>query len=188
MTGATCDVLIAGGGPGGCAAALSLRTHAANLSVVLVEASHYGQLRLGETLPPLAQRLLQHLQVWEVFQRQGHRPVYGTSAVWGVPERYENDFMYTPHSTGWHLDRRAFDAMLAEQATARGVRLLLGVRLTRAEWQGTVWRLHLSNGMDLRSRFVVDATGRRAIFARHQGARAVCLGRLTGFARFFTDP
>src|SRR5262245_28653187 len=61
------DVAIVGGGPGGAATALALRAYAPSLSVVLLEASGYDTLRVGEALPPLARRLLEHLGVWESF-------------------------------------------------------------------------------------------------------------------------
>jgi len=116
MTSPCYDVAIVGGGPAGCATALSLRSHEPSLSVIIIEASAYEPPRLGETLPPPARRLLDHLGVWEAFQRQGHREVYGTAAVWGSVGLHEHDFIYTPRDTGWHLDRAAFDAMLARAA------------------------------------------------------------------------
>ena len=79
------DVAIAGGGPGGCAAALSLRAFAPSLSVALIEATKYDAPRIGETLPPPARALLEHVGVWETFLAQSHRPVYGTSSAWGAP-------------------------------------------------------------------------------------------------------
>lgn len=92
----------------------------------MLEASGYDAPRLGETLPPPARRLLDHLGVWDAFQRQGHREVYGTAAVWGGAGLHEHDFIYTPHDTAWHLDRAAFDAMLAREAAAGDTWLAVG--------------------------------------------------------------
>lgn len=180
------DVAIAGGGPGGSATALSLRAHAPSLSVVLLEASHYEALRIGETLPPPARPILEHLGVWEAFRCQLHREAYGTTAVWGAAIPIDNDFIYLPANTGWHLDRAAFDAMLASEAQVRGVVLMLDTRLRDAERDGDAWRLTLSTGNTLSARFVVDATGGNAAFARRCGARFVEADRLVGLARFFT--
>ena len=188
MTEETRDVVVVGGGPGGCAAALALRAHAPGLSVALVEASDYAAPRVGETLPPAAGPLLRHLGVWDAFQAQGHRAAYGTTAAWGDARPAENDFFLQLHSVGWHLDRAAFDAMLCGQAEARGARVLRGTRVAGAERDGEGWRLRLADGGVLRARFVVDATGAGAHFARrHGGARVRVADRLAGFCRFFRE-
>jgi flavin-dependent dehydrogenase len=166
-----CDVAIAGGGPAGCATALSLRAHAPSLRVVLVEASGYDSVRIGETLPPLARPLLEHLGVWEAFCAQGHREVFGTAAAWGGATPLPNDFLFATAGNGWHLDRNAFDRMLATEAERRGVRLSLHTR-----WEES----------RRAARFVVDATG-TAQLARRRGARFVAVDRLVGFTRFFAS-
>jgi flavin-dependent dehydrogenase len=185
MSSSSFDVAIVGGGPGGSATALSLRRHAPSLSVVLIEASCYDEVRIGETLPPPARPILEHLGVWEIFRAQGHREVRGTTAVWGADLPLDNDFIFMPANTGWHLDRTAFDALLAGQAKNQGTELLLGTRLRDAERAGDQWRLTLSTDSTLSARFVVDATGGIAAFARRCGAHFVDSDRLVGFARFF---
>lgn len=180
-----CDVAIAGGGPGGCAAALSLRAHAPGLSVVLAEASDYGSPRIGETLPPPALGVLEHLGVGDAFRAQGHPEAYGTAAAWGAPAAYDNDFLFAARGVGWHLDRAAFDRMLADQAERHGVRVLRGTRVVSAERGEGGWRLSLGSADVVEARFLVDATGAAAVLARRCGARAVVLDRLAGFTRFF---
>lgn len=183
------DVVILGGGPAGCATALSLRAHAPALSVVLVEASEYGRQRVGEALPSIARVFLEHLGVWSAFQAERHRPVHGTASVWGGELRRENRFIYSPRGAGWHLDRVRFDAFLARQSAERGADVRTGVRAVAFGRSQDAWSLRLSDGTRLTARFVVDATGRRATFARRMGARALAFDRLVGFARLFTlDP
>jgi len=182
---ASYDVAIVGGGPGGSATALALRAHMPSLSVVLIEASSYDTLRLGEALPPLARRLLEHLGVWELFCGQRHRRVYGTTAAWGTATPRDNDFIYLSAGPGWHLDRTAFDAMLVRQAAARGASVRLSTRVCGAGRAGEQWRLTLSTGEVLAAHFVVDATGGAAGLARRGGARYVAIDRLIGIARCF---
>ncbi|HJQ27136.1 MAG TPA: tryptophan 7-halogenase [Blastocatellia bacterium] len=179
------DVAIVGGGPAGAATALSLRAYAPSLAVVVIEASRYATARIGETLPPPARTLLEHLGVWQAFRAQHHRESYGTTAVWGTARPLDNDFIYMPASVGWHLDRAAFDALLASQAEARGATLMLDTRLRDAERTDDEWRLTLSSGSPISARFVVDATGGVAAFARRCGARFVDADRLVGISRLF---
>ncbi|HEU0013624.1 MAG TPA: NAD(P)/FAD-dependent oxidoreductase [Longimicrobium sp.] len=183
------DVAVAGGGPGGCAAALALRAHAPGLSVALVEASAYAGERIGETLPPHAAEVLEHLGVGDAFRAQRHHPAYGTAAAWGAPVPHENEFLFHVRPVGWHLDRGAFDGMLADRAEARGVHVLRRTRVQDAAREPGGWRLSLSTGGELRARFLVDATGAGASLARrHGGARLRVHDRLAGFVRFFRQP
>lgn len=185
VTPSSFDVAIVGGGPGGAATALSLRAHAPALSVVLIEASGYEAVRIGETLPPPARSLLAHLGVWEEFQAQGHRVVYGTRAAWGGETPLDNDFIYMAAQTGWHLDRAAFDAMLADAAERQGATVLRQTRVRDSHRAGNAWRLTLSTGESLTARFLVDATGGAAAVARRCGARFVEDDQLVGIAGFF---
>jgi 2-polyprenyl-6-methoxyphenol hydroxylase-like FAD-dependent oxidoreductase len=178
------DVAIAGGGPGGAATALSLLSHAPFLSVVLIEATRYDSHRVGETLPPPARAVLEHLGVWDTFHSQGHHEVHGTSAAWGGANPLDNDFFYMPANVGWHLDRTAFDAMLAGEAQGRGATLILDTRVRDSRRTGEGWRLQLSTGDAITARFIVDATGGAGL-ARRGGARFVEADRLVGIAGFF---
>jgi hypothetical protein len=54
------------------------------------------------------------------FQNDGHLPSHGIQAAWGSAELFDTDFIFNPYGTGWHLDRRRFDAMLASHADQCG--------------------------------------------------------------------
>ena len=179
------DVAIVGGGPAGSATALSLRAHAPSLSVVLIEASNYQTLRVGETLPPPARSILKHLRVWDALRAQRHTDVYGTIAAWGSATILENDFIFMPANTGWHVDRTAFDTMLASEAHRQGATLILNTRVRDGKLMGNEWRLSLSAGNSLEARFIVDATGGSAAMARSCGAQFVEADDLVGIAGFF---
>ena len=80
------DVLILGGGPAGSALAITLRQHAPDLCVALIERSDYSLPHIGETLPPQVGALLRQLGVWAEFQTQGHIISDGTCAASGHAE------------------------------------------------------------------------------------------------------
>jgi 2-polyprenyl-6-methoxyphenol hydroxylase-like FAD-dependent oxidoreductase len=178
------DIAIAGGGPGGSATAISLLNHDPSLSVALIEATRYESHRVGETLPPPARAILEHLRVWESFKSQSHSEAHGTSAAWGAASLQDNEFFFMPSNVGWHLDRAAFDAMLAKEAQRRGAKLMLDTRVRGAQRKDKGWRLTLSNGNAIAARFIVDATG-GATLARRCGARFIEADCLIGIAGFF---
>jgi len=186
-----CDVAILGGGPAGTATALSLRQHAPSLSLALVERSTYDGIRMGETLPPIVQPLLEQLGVWNAFLNQEHVPAYGSCAAWGSDQLLDNEFIYHPAGRGWHLDRRRFDAMLAREATSRRIATYPGSKfITSQPTEKKRWRLAIQGESGdeilIEADFVVDATGRRAVFAGQRGVRKVFLDQLFGVFVFFS--
>jgi flavin-dependent dehydrogenase len=183
------DVAILGGGPAGTATALALRMRT-SLSVAVIEKSSYESARIGETISPEGRGLLDRLGVWEAFVADGHLPSHGTCSSWGSDELGFHDYLLSPWGTGWHLDRRRFDAMLARVAAARGVDMLAGAELLGCDaGDRGGYRLLLGlRGAEPRvvhARFVVDATGRRAAFAMSRGARKVTHDRLFGLYGVF---
>ena len=181
------DVAIVGGGPAGSATALSLQTHAPSLSIALIEATNYDACRIGETLPPPTRTILEHLRVWEDFRALGSREVFGTTAAWGHATPIDNDFIFMPANTGWHVDRTRFDNLLATAAEARGAKLYRQTSVHLVDRVDEQWRLNLSSGAVVAARFIVDATGGKATIACRLGARYANLDQLVGIARFFDD-
>ncbi|HKQ51423.1 MAG TPA: NAD(P)/FAD-dependent oxidoreductase, partial [Pyrinomonadaceae bacterium] len=129
---------------------------------------------------------LDQLGVLQSFEDERHRPAHSATASWGHPHLSENHFIYSARGAGWHLERVRFDAFLARRAAERGVEVYTKARVCAAEAAEGGWQLRLSNGTELRARFVVDATGRAASFARRTGARRLAFDTLVAHARFFT--
>ena len=189
MDAPTVDVAILGGGPAGCATALRLRQHAPHLSVAIVEASSHKQEPIGESLPPPTQELLRGLGVWREFLDQKHVGTFGTLSTWGGGDLGGDDFILTPFARGWHLDRRRFDRMLLSAAESRGVTVFRESRFRDATRTAAGWDLELhSRGsvQRLPCSFVVDATGRRAVFATRNGARRIRDDSMIGVCCFFS--
>lgn len=177
------DIAIIGAGPAGAATALALARR--GYLVALLEQSNYDLPRVGETLPPSIRKLLVQLGVWERFLQQNHSPAFGVRSIWGRDETYSNDFIFNPYGAGWHVTRPAFDSMLTLAARDAGAKIHMGARLrTCVRDPAGAWLL---DGVNLRAKFLVDATGRNSSIARRLGARRRKCDRLIGVAGFFAS-
>lgn len=185
--GAAVDVAVIGAGPAGCAAALALRRAGVD-SVVLVAAARGARPRFGESLPPDCRLPLSDLGLWPAFQAQRPEPCVGSASSWGGDALGCNDFLFNPHGSGWHIERRQFDAFLLEQALAAGVALRPGTAFEGAANSGGGIAIRLRAGAGaagtIEARFAVDASGQRARLARALGAvpqvndRLICVAAL----------
>lgn len=180
--------MILGGGPAGSAAALALARES-DLSVAIIEKDVGSNRKIGETLQPIAREALRRLGVWEIFQAAGHQPSHGTCSAWGGSTLAHNDFFLRLRGEGWHLDRRTFDEMLLDRARAEGARIIRPATVGRSERTPNGWRLEIRQAgetrRELHAKFVIDATGSRAGFARQQGARKALFDQLVGVYAYF---
>lgn len=184
-------VAIIGGGPGGSACALTLAKLGVP-DVLLIEAGDYAQFRIGESIPPEANHLLQTLGIAQDFLFEGHAPCYGSCSYWGSDKRGYNDTLMNPLGHGWHLERSRFNRFMAAQARLRGIELLTNARLASSSEAGGGFALQLTLGGTSQQRaasvhadFVVDASGTRAVFARQRGSRKVDMPPLVCLAMRF---
>lgn len=178
------DVLILGSGPAGAALALALK-RAGVADVVIVDTVAERPEHIGEAASPGLASLLRRLGLDDRLELQGHRACHGNRSLWSSDEPVLTDFMTGAQGPGWHLDRPVFDEWLLGEARDARADLLSPVRLEEANWQGDRWQLRLRHGDTAtlcESRWIVDATGRPAAFARRHGARLHHLDRLIALA------
>lgn len=186
------DVVVIGGGPAGCATAMALRRYG-TLSILVAESRRYEATRIGESIPPDTRILLEQLGIWRDFLKEQHSACLGSCSSWGDDALGYNDFLFNPHGNGWHLDRGRFDLFLARKTAESGAEVSTGTSFHSSARIGNKgFRLQLTEDdgqtKTVHARFVVDATGMRARFARSLGAKRVFLDRLICVAGYFQLP
>jgi flavin-dependent dehydrogenase len=162
------DLAILGGGPAGCAAAISAAQ--AGLRVVLVERLRFPRHHPGETLPPGVEPLFKQLGVWDEIQSAGFIRHPGQRVAW-PEELMISVFGGTKEEPwlGFQAWRPVLDAILLRRASAVGVKTwqpCAAVSPVRRE--GRVLGVVTDRG-EIQSRYLVDATGGGGWMARKLG-------------------
>lgn len=156
------DVVILGGGPAGCAAAIEAAR--GGLSAAVVDrrppgppgeagdgagraAARDAAARPADMLSPDAVPWLDRLGLWDVFDAVPRVEAPGIVSLWDGPDGEapgETDFVRHPYGHGWHVDRPAFDAALAGAARRAGATTLPGsaARAVRRGAEG--WEIDLA--------------------------------------------
>jgi flavin-dependent dehydrogenase len=184
------EVVVVGGGPAGAAVAIMLAR--AGCRVLLVERTSGNGFKIGEALPPACRPLLRELGVWDSFVANGHLPCYGNLSSWGSSHLHGTDFIFDPNGNGWHLNRPRFDALLRREASLAGAMVSTATTLRRIVRQPSGdWLLTLTReGREICvcCRWLIDATGRRCVIARGQGARRRTYDTLVALFALFNPP
>lgn len=158
------DVLVAGGGPAGTAAAMTCA--AAGLSVALAAPLWTMSEGIGawETLHPEALPLLSLLGAHEVVPNSsvGH---FHSFKAGGERRR-----LASGNQPAWHVDRARFDDLLLKTAASGGVKVLPSALTGASRSSGGILAV-LEAGATVQARWMIDATGRKRTASRLMGSR-----------------
>ena len=165
------DVLIIGGGPAGCAAAICARQ--AGLRAVLIEARAEARSGPGETLHPGIEPILKKLGVWDEVAAAGfhrHRGLWREANGARIFEPYGSDS--DGEWLGFQADRRTLQEILQRAARKAGTlfrqaSMPSDILLDNGRVVGVVCQTS-----EIRSRWVFDATGRNSWLGRTLGLGA----------------
>ncbi|NQZ27882.1 MAG: tryptophan 7-halogenase [Colwellia sp.] len=184
------DVTILGAGPSGACAALSLLNNS-TLNITLVEQSDFSQQRVGEHVSDSLFNFLDFLNIEPESLGEGcFIPTYGSTAYWGSNRPGFRNSVFTTQESTYQLNRELFDLGLIETAVERGARVLPRTHcLATNQLPDGTWQLILSHPhqgeFEIHSRFIVDATGRKASITRGIGGLSDKTDDLMGVGRFF---
>ena len=170
-----CDIAIVGGGPAGSAAAIWSAVR--GLDAILIESEAFPRHRPGESLHPGVEPLLQQLQVLDAVSSAGFRRYAGHWVTWAGKTAFQPFGGGLERAwLGFQATRSEFDAILLNRAKSLGVRVLQPARAGDALYRAGRIAGVRCNGTEIRSRFVIDASGRRQWLQRQIG---LCVRRFS---------
>jgi halogenation protein CepH len=173
------DAVVIGGGPAGASAAAILAEN--GRSVMVLERDPFPRYHVGESLLPALWELWDRLGVTEQIESAGFVAKQGIR--FARPEDPDDVVLlsaeypeYFPRPYTYHVDRARFDALLLDNARAKGADVREGWTVSdvwmEADWVKGVFAA--PNGEPPRAiaaDVVIDASGRDCLLARRMGWR-----------------
>ena len=176
------DLIVIGGGPAGsAAAAIAAR---AGLDVLLIEADKHPRVHVGESLLPGIIPVLEEMGALEAVESAGFERKSGTSHwQWGLTPEWDLWFSDTEsYDHAWLVERARFDEILFRAAERAGAKAIEHALVRELVWDGERMagvrfeRRGEAERETAKARFVIDASGQAALFARQLGLRSIIEG------------
>ena len=171
------DVAIIGGGPAGAAAGIQLAK--SGLRVILLEKEKFPRFCIGESLLPLGNELLRELGIWDKLELAGFQRKYGAEFCTGDKSRLRR-FWFGQHLPAsceytYQVDRAEFDLLLLNQAREQGCIVHETTQVLRLNEEkndpATLFCKGPQGEFELKSRWVIDASGRSSFVGTQAGLR-----------------
>jgi len=174
------DVICIGGGPAGSTAAsyMAMKGH----KVLLIERENFPRYRLGESLLPSTNPLLEELGIIDKMESAGFPHKTGGSFTWGKDDEpwsvifAENPFL--PASFGYHVERSVFDKILLDRSIELGVEVrqpasVKDVIVEDGRVAGVTFKEKGDDTLhQARARFVLDGSGPAAVVGKKMTTRS----------------
>ena len=169
-----CDVVVAGGGPAGAAAAAWLTREGRR--VILFERDRFPRFHIGESLLASVNDVLDAIGAEDLVRQAGFPQKWGATFMTadGGNERYA-DFSVAPGVRApqtWQVPRATFDELLLRHAASCGADVRERHRVLDVEFDtdGVTVSVQSSEGAEgaraVRARALIDASGRGSLLSR----------------------
>ena len=171
--GSSYDVVVIGGGPGGSTAATLLAQY--GYRVLVIEKEEFPRFSIGESLMPETYWTFKRLGILDKLRKSDYPRKYSVQFISASgKESLPFYFFHTnPHesSVTWQVIRSEFDKMMLDNAGESGAEIRIGslVREVLFEGDRAVGVRVVADGggeEEIRSRVVVDASGRNSLIAK----------------------
>ncbi len=183
------DVVVVGAGPAGCANAISLLLYGGK-RVVLIERGDFNTIRVGEQVSPSFLKYLDYLKVNSAdFGEKNYKPCFHSVSFWGSHRPIERHSVFTTEHANYQIDRELFELSLIKKVSESGGIVLPRTTISALHKSSDgFWHIQASHAkkkrLALKSKFLVDATGRNSGIARRLNLKAQHWDRLTGIGFF----
>ena len=165
------EVIIVGGGPA--SSVLGIYLGRAGIEHLIIDKACHPRPHVGESLVCASTRMLNEIDFLPVMQRERFNVKRGVSwSPWFDTEPVEFDLRgFNDVDYAYHVERAKFDDLLLQHAREHGSQVLTGVQVEGVDFdrQGAATGIRAKAGesrLTLKSRLVVDATGRQALLGR----------------------
>lgn len=165
------DVAVVGGGPAGCAAALTLRR--LGHSVAVISAGESAE-KPTETAAPHLAHLLRVLGADGALD--SCEPCFEIESSWIAPTSSSRPSFLNAYGPPWFVHRRRFDRALKASAERAGARWIEG-RARDVDMRGPILRVRIGHEA-IQARWLIAACGSSPWAANVTGQKAVVVDRL----------
>ncbi len=162
------DVIIIGGGPGGSTAGALLAR--AGRRVLILEKEQFPRFKIGESLLPFGNAILEQSGAWEKVRAAGFIPKLGAEFTTGTGAYRQRfwfrDGLFPEYAGTYQVERAKFDEILLQHAADSGCEVRQGVAASGVQLDDEGATVTVADGATVRGRWLIDASGRETVVAR----------------------
>jgi 1H-pyrrole-2-carbonyl-[peptidyl-carrier protein] brominase len=187
------DVLIIGGGPAGCAAAMFLAKE--GIKPIILEQEEFPRFHIGESMTGEAGAVLRRLGLEKQMLARKYPVKHGVRVFgknsWFIPvARRDEDWNLHLAST-WQVRRSDFDAMMLEEAQKRGAKLIRAtaksaLRTEDGGVRGVTMKRPDGSSEEIEAEVVLDCSGMATFLANQKVTGPKYVGSYDKQIAFFT--